>query len=511
MLTHHSKDHPPHAESNVNSSEASSSSEHDDASPIGVSCPHASNGCPWNGSRSDLDISHLPHCPFEAIKGFFDVFSSKTGALSDENAVLRRKVEALEGTVNVLMRENEEVRRALGPWYRLDHHIGENVHPSSRYTTEIITGIPERPTPRPLQRLSPTNLGTTTSAHPESTSSATPTPPTSDGAIPAPRPHLTTDSLPTSLHHGTIDTPDLAQWFPPVDVEEIGLEEGEVLEHQSNILFSMDGANAPSWDSAIVSRSPPSSHSYSYYDPHSLPHSSASVYATPASAVPVPGQLPSTTASPPHIPAVAPLNISSSLHGTLLSLRESIVTLTSAVDSLARRQDVGLATEAMRINEEIRSLRVVTHGIRVQVSGRCARGIVLFRALSVTIDSSLRAPPDALHHDGPKRAGRAWLVRPPPARVRGFAVGWLRAQRGRQLDTAPDNVSRSTDALRRPAISRIPVPADANPIRVWAQVMTNPLLARGTVHKSSWLLRSAAIEIRDAAAPAPIRSTIHTL
>ncbi|TCD62918.1 hypothetical protein EIP91_006216 [Steccherinum ochraceum] len=64
---------------------------------------------------------------------------------------------------------------------------------------------------------------------------------------------------------------------------------------------------------------------------------------------------------------VAPLNISTSLFGTLTSLHSSVVSLASAIDSLSRHQDVALTTEAMRMGEEVRSLRAVVNGLRMQV------------------------------------------------------------------------------------------------------------------------------------------------
>ncbi|KAG6335310.1 hypothetical protein ID866_3773 [Astraeus odoratus] len=64
---------------------------------------------------------------------------------------------------------------------------------------------------------------------------------------------------------------------------------------------------------------------------------------------------------------VAPLNLSTSLEGTLSGLRESLATVSASVDSLARWNDITLTTESMRINEELGSLRYAIHGIRVQL------------------------------------------------------------------------------------------------------------------------------------------------
>jgi hypothetical protein len=66
---------------------------------------------------------------------------------------------------------------------------------------------------------------------------------------------------------------------------------------------------------------------------------------------------------------VAPLNLSTTLEGSLAGVRESVVALGATVDSLGRRNDIALTTEALRLNEEIMSLRANVHGLRMQVSG----------------------------------------------------------------------------------------------------------------------------------------------
>lgn len=64
---------------------------------------------------------------------------------------------------------------------------------------------------------------------------------------------------------------------------------------------------------------------------------------------------------------VAPLNLSSSLQDTLSGLRDSVVATSTSVASLARRNDLALTSESMRINEELGSLRYAIHGVRLQV------------------------------------------------------------------------------------------------------------------------------------------------
>ncbi|KAF4567522.1 hypothetical protein EYR40_006524 [Pleurotus pulmonarius] len=65
--------------------------------------------------------------------------------------------------------------------------------------------------------------------------------------------------------------------------------------------------------------------------------------------------------------SVAPVNLSSTIEGAFESLRESVVTVTTSVESLARRNDIALTNEALRLNEEIMSLRANIHGLRMQV------------------------------------------------------------------------------------------------------------------------------------------------
>ncbi len=64
---------------------------------------------------------------------------------------------------------------------------------------------------------------------------------------------------------------------------------------------------------------------------------------------------------------VAPIDLTTSLEGCLTSLRSSIVNLATALDSQERRQDIALATETLRMHEEVASLRAIVQGLRMQV------------------------------------------------------------------------------------------------------------------------------------------------
>lgn len=75
------------------------------------------------------------------------------------------------------------------------------------------------------------------------------------------------------------------------------------------------------------------------------------------------------TVHPSHPPQnpIAPLNLSTTLEGSMEGLRTSLVSLASSVDSLGRRNDIALTNETMRLNEDVMSMRAAIHGLRLQV------------------------------------------------------------------------------------------------------------------------------------------------
>jgi len=68
-----------------------------------------------------------------------------------------------------------------------------------------------------------------------------------------------------------------------------------------------------------------------------------------------------------HQTVIAPLNLNTTLEGSLEGLRESIVGLSTSLDSLGRRSDIALTNETLRLNEEVMSLKATLHGLRMQV------------------------------------------------------------------------------------------------------------------------------------------------
>lgn len=65
---------------------------------------------------------------------------------------------------------------------------------------------------------------------------------------------------------------------------------------------------------------------------------------------------------------IAPLNLSTTVEGSLVGLRESLVTLSAALDSQGRRLELGFTTEGLRVSEEVGSLKAIVQGLRMQVN-----------------------------------------------------------------------------------------------------------------------------------------------
>ena len=66
---------------------------------------------------------------------------------------------------------------------------------------------------------------------------------------------------------------------------------------------------------------------------------------------------------------VAPLDLGTTLEGTLVGLRESMMGLAVGIDSVGRRSEIGLTNETLRLGEEIMSVRAQMHGLRMQMHG----------------------------------------------------------------------------------------------------------------------------------------------
>ncbi|KAJ4491380.1 hypothetical protein C8J55DRAFT_278734 [Lentinula edodes] len=161
--------------------------------------------------------------------------------------------------------------------------------------------------------------------------------------------------LPTSLQHNRT-SPSLS-YMPPGD-------QASITQYFPDISF--DDLQARSISSAEDQRVPerpnfpPSTQSMSM--PSRVSFGGASIQNWHST-----GSLPIGSGSRPSQNVVAPLNLNTTLEGSLEGLRESIVTLSTSLDSLGRRSDIALTNETLRLNEEVTSLRVALHGLRMQV------------------------------------------------------------------------------------------------------------------------------------------------
>jgi len=66
---------------------------------------------------------------------------------------------------------------------------------------------------------------------------------------------------------------------------------------------------------------------------------------------------------------IAPLDFGTTLEGTLVGLRESMMELAVGIDSVGRRSEIGLTNETLRLGEEMMSVRAQMHGLRMQMHG----------------------------------------------------------------------------------------------------------------------------------------------
>lgn len=82
-------------------------------------CPHAGLGCAYKGSLKGSE--HIRSCPYESLKG---IFGMKMSLLTEQNILLRHRVDTLERTVLTLRREMNGAKNALGPWFRPSYEGG---------------------------------------------------------------------------------------------------------------------------------------------------------------------------------------------------------------------------------------------------------------------------------------------------------------------------------------------------------------------------------------------------
>ena len=233
-----------------------------------------------------------------------DTSDPRLAALLEQNIILRQRVEGLEGLLHGVNREMAAVKRALGPWYRPGDGI-TTAAPASYYSAELPVGV------QPFSASSSNRSTTFSASAPEITR------PEASSAYrhsypPIPSPGVTIPSVDS-----------LAPFFPP-DSAESGTARGPATTRSHRASSNVDPY-------AIESRSFHPSH----------------VHA--------------------HSPMIAPLNLSTTLEGSLHGLRESVVGLAASVDSMGRRHEIALTNETARMGEEVGGLRAGLHGLRMQV------------------------------------------------------------------------------------------------------------------------------------------------
>lgn len=250
-------------------------------------CPHSIYGCPYDGPLASTD--HLLTCPYETIKDFFPANTARLSLLTEQNLLMRHRMESLEGTVQSLRRDMAAVRHALGPWFRLDS-----------------------PSEPPLQNQFASSSSSSARAvgHGEGF----------------------TERLEAREYASSIDP--LAFYFP---------EASQVRRSGHRASTSVGGVNGH-----VGLPGPTIGHQVGFQ------------MAGPGS---------EQFGHPPGLrtTAVAPLDLGTTLEGTLKGLRESVVNVAAGMDSLGRRSEIALTNESLRLGEEVVSLRGNVHGLRMQV------------------------------------------------------------------------------------------------------------------------------------------------
>ncbi|KLO09244.1 hypothetical protein SCHPADRAFT_943800 [Schizopora paradoxa] len=341
--------------------------KHDAQCPeLVIPCVHSVNGCPWKGQRKSFSAEHQRQCPYEAIKGFFVVNEERLSSLKDENALLKHKLSVAESSVNNLKRDMERSKRVLGPWWKADE---ESSNPVAQASVSDADALQQEQAPElPRYRISnPHPLAPILSFTAES---------------PVTRPDELEGGPSPSSSHSVADLAFLAQYFPSTSTG-------------SN---NMNDFNGPSFTNAnpAVQQVDALGRSMSMF-PYSPPGSSRP-YATAPLRFPD-GQAGATYCArqAPQSTSVAPIDLSSSIEGSLSSLRNSIVSVSAGLDALARQQNIALTTENLRMNEEVGSLRAIVHGLRMQVHALITErnGMHAWDPTTVTTTRYYNHPPPA--------------------------------------------------------------------------------------------------------------------
>ncbi|KAF5380619.1 hypothetical protein D9615_004547 [Tricholomella constricta] len=275
---------------------------------------------PASPSSTSTDESHennsSPHIEVASSSisssAIHETLDPRVATLTEQNILLRYRVDTLESLLHSFKHELGAVKRALGPWFRVGEGL-EAGFASSRDVGRISTELPVGAQPASA-----------------STSTSTAGVVSVEGALPPPLeyqpPYAYAYPFPYSNTAPPMPPADsLAPYFPAE------LEDGahplrrQVRTHRASSSMEFMGPHLQP------------------YDPHN-PFS-----------------------PPPHAPLVAPLNLGTTLEGTLHGLRESVVGLAASVDSMGRRHEIALTNETTRMAEEVGGLRAGLHGLRMQI------------------------------------------------------------------------------------------------------------------------------------------------
>ncbi|KAF8635233.1 hypothetical protein AX17_004006 [Amanita inopinata Kibby_2008] len=324
-------------------------------------CTHSKNGCPFSTQDQMTLYEHIRSCAYEGVKEFFALSSARHASLVDQNLILRHRISALETSVQILRREMETVRRALGPWFRSEAGTvrtgRRGLHvPSMSLESSVPAYAAGILNPLETENMSQRESTPTTSNGEALT--------ISDTFRQVSGSFSTTGNIRDVSSAINAFTP----YFPTFDgdnVETGGSRLGDALARGHSRVTpssSVLGSAGPLYHETYIPLGfslgvPP------LRVPGPPPHLAAQ---TSTSTRPL--QAAGNVIANLHLSSmVAPLDLGTTLEGTLSGLRESMMALAAGVDSLGRRSEIALTNESLRFGEEIMSLRASVNGLRMQV------------------------------------------------------------------------------------------------------------------------------------------------
>ncbi|KZT23114.1 hypothetical protein NEOLEDRAFT_1136982 [Neolentinus lepideus HHB14362 ss-1] len=279
--------------------------------------------------------------------------------LSEENAILKIRVEALEGLVRILTKEMRAVKTALGPWFKPETQTAPSTSPISYFDQRHIAGLASS-APAQAEQNYPFEF---------------PQPSDEDLSY-APAAQL--DRHEDMSNADSDGRPFIPHLPAPWPLNESATP--ETYAYLSALTSSMYPSNAFTAD---PHPSPP--HTHAPLPPQLAPSGSSPSYPGPSAVTPI-----------------APLNLSTTLYDALSGLHESVVSASTNLDSLARRTEITMNTDRAMMAEEMRAVKAAVHGLRMQV-----HAIMMDRNAQVTGRTSV--PPHAsLDNSREDIAGLGW-------------------------------------------------------------------------------------------------------